>query len=527
MTAADRRLVPVFAAAFAALAACSGGSGSGPVAPALVVVDVVPPDGAIDVDPQAEVRVRFAELVAGPLDLALEVADAAGPLPGRLDASPDGKVWRWRPLHDLPRGGRLTVRVVAGLVAGSGARLPADRTAAFTVRDHVAANTFALGSAQPGELAALAWRDGRCAVANGTALEEIGAAGRTPSVVPVAGVTAAWAPTGNSAYAVLALQGAGPYALAALRGAPGAAPFTAVVDTLPGAALRTELAASRGGDLAAYCYCTLPGGAVQERLWWSRRGTVDWQSVALPPAGSSPLRHLAVAGTGDLFAAYVDGATGRLVLFRRAAATGAGETLDVAELPDSFAAGADGQGALVAYRATQNEAGAEVRVLLARRWRPGSGLSAPFELWRGADWTQGPMAVADSGAAAITLRDLPTPTSDERWQVLRLEADGSRGAPATVYAGSPTSAHALTIAPRGEAWLALVCPGDGGRDALLVARSRPGAAPDADRTLYNAPALAQRLRRPSAAVGDGGQFVVAFTEDQVGGSPLVRAVVLE
>jgi len=96
--------------------ACSGGGGGPPAAqiPTLAVVDVFPADGAQAIDPRTEVRVRFSELVSGPIDLWFVVADAAGPVPGLVDGSPDGRTWRWLPLYDLPRGGRIELRARAG-----------------------------------------------------------------------------------------------------------------------------------------------------------------------------------------------------------------------------------------------------------------------------------------------------------------------------------------------------------------------------------------------------------------------------
>ncbi len=510
----------------AVAAACSGNHGTAPAAtvPAFEVVGFQPADGSVEVDPGADVRITFSELVAGLTVADFTVGDRSGAFAGTLSATPDGRTWSWRPFRELPRGGRIEVRLPAGLVSGTGARLPGARAAAFTIREAAAPVEHGLGLVQPGAIGALAWPLGTRAVGNGDTLFELDRLSVTPWPVPLVGESIGFV-SAATGFAALGRQGYSGFVLELARGEPGNTTL-ATLGVPPCAYGRSELVASPRGDLAVYWYGLLPNQSL-EGVWVSRVNSASWTAVALPAAGTYPLRHLAVDGQGNVFVGFVNGLNGRLMLQRHATATGQSEVFDVAELPDSFsmAAAANGDARLV-WRESLSVQGTEVLVRKTRRYQRGVGLLPAVELHRGGNWIDHSFAMASSGAAVVVGRE-PTGGGVERLWLQRIEVDGSFAAPELLREGPALAVSSLAISPRGEAWFGFVQPDAVNRDALVLVRSRPGADLDPARTLFTADDPTLRLRKPSVAVDESGRGVVAFTVGQSGAPESLRALVID
>lgn len=512
------------------LCACSGNH---PVAPAatvpLPVLAVAPRDGAEAVEPRAEVTATFGLPAYGITFDDFTVDDGAGPLPGQIDVSVDGRTWRWRPFRDLPRGGRMRVRLAAGILGQGGARLLADFTSAFTVREG-AVTEHALGNAAGAAPRAWCSPNGGLQVAGGTALHEI-TAGSTGSLsLPATGELEGLGGDAAGGCVVLFRRGLSPFVLEAVQCPRGGPARPALVAAPAGAYLRSEFAVGARGGAVAYWH-GLQAGQVREGLHVLRPGTTSWLEVPLVAAGAQPLRHLAIDGDGNVFAGHVDGLLGRLAVQRWDVATGASEVHDVAELPDDFAIGAAVDGsALVAYAATGSTGGATERVRWCRRYVPGTGFGPAVVTHRGADWADQLRAFAADGSAVFVLRE----PSALGWQAQRLlvqrfEADGSAGTPELVRDGPVLALQALAISPRGAAWYLFVAADAQGRDAITGAPSRPGTGLGAPRTLYTSPLPSLRIRALGAALDEGGRMVVAFHVDRaiVGLGPELRALALE
>ena len=136
----------------------------------LQVASIQPNNGGGEVGPATPITVTFAEAVADPTSDNLVVDDGAGPLSGVLEAQPDGLTWRWTALNGLPRGGSITVRVVAGIRGRSGNRLAADVTETFRVRDAAVLATYEVPN---GNAAVMVWPNGRRAVSVGASTYEV------------------------------------------------------------------------------------------------------------------------------------------------------------------------------------------------------------------------------------------------------------------------------------------------------------------------------------------------------------------
>jgi hypothetical protein len=523
-TAASRVLV---VAAFAGLFGCSGSGGATPAAqvPGLEVETISPVSGAELQDPRTAVLVTFREPVGHVAPEQFVVDDGAGPLPGSIEGSVDGRTWHWQPFRDLPRGGRITVRIAAGLTAGSGARLAADHVASFTVREPQVSAEHPLGPAAAGKLAALAWPVGFRAVANGSTLYTLDATGPIAWPVPTTGQTVAWAADATGGFAALVHDTAGP-TLQLVRGSLGTGMVTTTLGSPAGAFGRVELAASARGDLGAYFYGIEPTQG-RDVLWASTSGAAAWRALPLPALGPFPLRRIAIDGAGNVFVACWDAGAGQLFVERHEAATGGVQRHAVCPLPDSFAFGAQANGdARFVWRQSVVVGGVEQRIRWSRRFRAGAGFDAPVEVHRGAAWADHSAIAADGGAFVAIARE-PIGAATERLQVQRLEADGRIGVPTTIYEGAPLAVHTLAVAPRGEAWFLFVGADAAGNDRIVRVRCRPGALPDAAEAVYTSPAPSYRLNRLAAALDDSGRAVVAFTAAGPTGQVLVHALTLD
>lgn len=493
--------------------ACSGNGSSTPAAqiPSLAVVSVEPADGAQLVEPRSAVTVTFAELVSGVTLDQFRVEDGSGPLAGVLSAGVDGRIWRWTPFRDLPRGGVIRVRLAADLAAGSGNLLATEKVTTFRVREAALTEEW-LGEADATGPTCMAWPDGRRAVVNGLQVHDLELATTTSQLLPLLGVPVAFAQDGVGGHATLARQGYSGFVLEVARGELGAAALTSTIAGPVSTFGRADLVSSSRGDLAVYWYGLLPGQAV-EGLWYAPPGSLAWSPLSLPAAGEYPLRRIAIDGVGNVFVATVDVLTARLSLQRIALSSGLQQAFDVGPSPDSFWLAAAGNGdALVVWRETETVAGVQQQVQRLRRYRRGVGLDAPIELRRGTGWSERAVVFGDLGAGVVVVRE-PVGLLDEKLFLQRIEVGGAIGASELLYQGPMLPESTVGIAPRGEAWFAYVDAQAEG-DAVMLVRSRPGAALDAPREVHRSPAAALRIRDLGVAIDDSGRGVIALVEDR-------------
>jgi len=134
-------------------AACSG-SGGGPSVPTVstpTVLTTSPPDGAVEVEPTAEVLLDIALPEGGSPIGDMTVHDGGNRLDGEL--VPLGGIrWRWQPVGQLPRGNTLEIRSKSQ-----------GRVASFTVREANSERRYEL----PGLVGrrVYVWPNGRAAIA--------------------------------------------------------------------------------------------------------------------------------------------------------------------------------------------------------------------------------------------------------------------------------------------------------------------------------------------------------------------------
>ncbi|MCA8973482.1 MAG: hypothetical protein KDC98_02115 [Planctomycetes bacterium] len=508
--------VPWFS--LAVLAACSGG-GSDPTAAPLstfAVLEVEPQNGAFVADRRAEVRVRFAELIAGMRFEDLTVEDAAGPLLGTANASIDGLSWTWRPHRGLPYGSEIRIRLNPDLRSASGARPPREVLGSFRVIDHVNSREHWLGTKQGGAIAAMAWPSGRMAAANGHDVFELGTPSVFSQLLPVNGEPLSFAADDVDGFTALARDGLSPYLLTTARDSAGGNLVGTTLGAFASTFGRVEHVVNARGDAAIYSY-GLAGVDDREGLWLAGANAVAWSPVELAPAGGASLRHLAIDGAGNLFVGFIDGSSGRLQLQRYDHEAGASELFDVAELPDEFAVGAMGyRQARVFWHQRIEVGGGPVHLRLSRLWRDGR-LEPSQELHRGAGYLDRAFAMSRDGAAIVVYEDV----ASRQWYLQRFEADGRVGEPSLV-ADRPVAPFALGCATRGEAWL-VWAQSDGVGQGIVGVRSRPGLAAELPRVLYHGGA--ETIRDVAVGVEDGGGLVVALSEDVAGPVQQVKAVV--
>tara|TARA_R110002072_G_scaffold109160_1_gene236249 strand:+ start:8479 stop:10026 length:1548 start_codon:yes stop_codon:yes gene_type:complete len=131
------------------LSACGGGgSSSAPVVATIVAVD--PPDGAVDVEPDAAIRFLLSDSTATLAASDVVVSDGGNELPGALRQNPGTNTWLWTPQFELPRG--CEIRVASRAVV----------LATFSVRDGGFDHEFEILGEVPSF--SLSWSNGRRAV---------------------------------------------------------------------------------------------------------------------------------------------------------------------------------------------------------------------------------------------------------------------------------------------------------------------------------------------------------------------------
>lgn len=507
----------------ALLPGCShGGSGTGASQfPAFSVLEVSPPDGATGVPCRAEVSVVFSEPVFGLTLNDITVEDTAGPLGGMLVPGPEARTWRWLPVRDLPRGATLRVRLDADVRSASGARPATTEIASFRVLDHSSRSEYLLGNVIGDHIAALAWPFGQLAAVVGHDYHDLSHAPVVATALPMNGDLEAVASDEVGDFALIARSGNSPFVSEAVHGLSTGNALLTATSIAPAVAGRVELCANARGDFATYIY-GIQGEVAYERLLLSPMGSLAWFDLELRAAGLFPLRHIALDGSGNVFAAVVDVGSGRLLLQRHDRQLGTSAEFDVAGLPVEFAVGAMGNGeARVFWKTHVVVGGVEQQVRLCRRFRDGV-LLPPQELMRGERVVDLTFRVAQGGAAVAVVRSL----DDERWYLQRFEVDGQVGTLRQFRTGALAPAYALALAPRGEAWLVWVETTATG-DELRAIRSRVSLEPEQPTVLYRAEQAAGHIHAVAAAVEDAGRVVVVFSEDNVEPQHRVRAIVLQ
>lgn len=473
--------------------------------PVLAVQAVDPAPGATAVDRQRVPAVTFAEPVSSLSD-EITIEDGAGAMASYLEPNLDGTTWRVHPVRPLPYGATVRVRVRAGTRAISGAVLPTDAVAAFTVVDSAVGMQVHQGPGELSFLRALLWTNGLGGIVNGDTLVRTD----VPNAfgMPVFGDVVAVAQDQIGAIVGLTRQGLSPFLIGGFRG-----DFNGVLgDTValaPAAFGRCELTVNARGDAVAYCTGTLANG-VYESLWAQRPGVSGWTPVQLAPGGTFPLRRLAIDGFGNPFVLWLDDGTGRLKLQRTDLQALPAAMFDVAGLPMDYQVAAQGNGDCRVFwhdRLQQN--GQDVHVRYQRRYTYEQGLGPLVELTRGEAFVDRAFASCDTGAAVVVFE---RPAHGEVF-LQRFEASGAVGAPVAIGASGLPLVHALAMSQRGYAVLAFVAEDPVHGDRVNVVVSRPGEAAVSARVAYSVGVETAHVRKVGAAIDDLGRVLVAVVEE--------------
>lgn len=477
----------------------------------LQVASIQPNNGGGEVGPATPITVTFAEAVADPTSDNLVVDDGAGPLSGVLEAQPDGLTWRWTALNGLPRGGSITVRVVAGIRGRSGNRLAADVTETFRVRDAAVLATYEVPN---GNAAVMVWPNGRRAVSVGASTYEVVIGGllNRPNTFGGGAI-----PYGDGDYLELTATASLGFVFARrnLDGSerlilrPAAQPNISAVH------------ADGHAVLVGYTFAPVP---TAWQLWRMMRDDTIAQELE-PLAASLPSRPSAViASDGTIWASYRDAATGRATLAKFAPGNTFAETFAVAGTDSvgevSCGIAADGTVTMVWV--------AGPRTLRVARYSAATGLvpaSEELVLPVVPDSVSIALQVADSGSAIVRVGlEFGAPLFVEQYSALRLEASGWVGG----LMGYGNSSSGLTPSipkfedRRGE-WWAVQPSAQGG--SLQRRRSRPGQGIAEWLPFYVSPLSGQSIVGFDYGFDLVGRGLLVMSEFFP--SPIARIVVLE
>lgn len=468
----------------------------------------MPADGFQGQAPNAPVRVTFSEALPDLTALDLWVADGAGPLPGTLTTADNGTTWVWSSVRPLPLGATLEVRMDAATSAPSGARPDRELLSTFTVVEPTP-TVYELDATADPDVQAWSWSVAAPVVLNGgRVLSAVGAGVVAMLPAPGSPIAAARDDLGGWVAAVEANQRV--LALRALANGP-----IAVTDLGPtdGALGVASLAVNRRGDAMLYTY--RPGFATPtEALFQFEARANAWQPVAPTPTTLVTARQLDIDGVGNAWVGFVDDGSGRLMIQRVDAATGASENIAISDrLPGRYwVAAADSGDHQVIWDEPVPASGDWVRHLRVSR----QGVLQPtVEFGRGPRLEVRAFASPPTGSAILVFE------GPNGWSMERHELDGSPIQQALVAAEAPERFE-LCAATRGEAWLVFVGTIDGQRGIYGV-RSAIGRAIAAPRLLV---ASDNPIEGLSPDIDDGGRLVAAFTE-RINGTLRLRCVVAQ
>jgi len=450
------------------------------------VVGTLPGDGAVDVGPDAQVFVTFSEPVRGIPAGDLVVADGGGPLPGALQPTGDGLVWRWTGERELPRGGELDVVVTT--TAGTSA------VASFTVREAVERPPIEV----PGVVVTgvASWPNGRSVVICGLQVFEVVGDQAVARILQMPALGAP-IPFGESGYVYAKYDG--------LVGTLVRGDLDGDAETIAMPTDATRIAANARGDVVALVLGvnTQPEEQGLTRL---RAGETEWQLAgSLPDTFGDPC----IDGDGNVMIGFVKDEKPQLVRFELGDPTPQTFTIepDAPATTASFGVGEDGVGVLTWL---ERAPGATTVRLRAARFLPKVGLqpiAGEATAMANAQLRLLTTMTARNGSTLVVLRQYDT-TGGYGDSLLRIERDGWFG---SLEAIGPDliggEAFAAPSRSRGAWWRLQRVGSD-----LVMRRSRPGAPLDPARVVYTHSQLQSDFLRVRHSVDDSGRALIAVNE---------------